>query len=391
MDRKRKLSLPRGVGLKGYSSGSTHLYINFTYQLVECREFLRLEPTKANIAFAVRKRNEIIEAIAKNSFNYAEHFPSSKRAKLFGHVPLVVPIKKLLLEYLDRAKKILQPSTHNDYRKSVHGHLIPYFGKIAVANLTSFTIRTWVESKHELTLKRIRNILTPLDHVLELALNDGLIKENPRKKVVLRQLVARNKQSKPEVEPFNNDEIKLILAHCKGPLHNLLKFAFFSGLRTSELIALNWQDVDLAKGTVKVNKAWVQKEIKTTKTKAGIRIVKILPPAIDALKAQKEHTSSFKGRVFYHPKTGKPFVTDKQIRESFWRPLLLKAGVKYRKAYNTRHTFACISIYMNKNVWEIANQLGHKNPDMIYRHYGTWLESADKHGYTLTADWDLNK
>lgn len=42
-------------------------------------------------------------------------------------------------------------------------------------------------------------------------------------------------------------------------IKNLFQFAFFTRLRTSELLALEWQDIDLKRGTVKVSRAMVRK------------------------------------------------------------------------------------------------------------------------------------
>ncbi|WP_349289958.1 tyrosine-type recombinase/integrase [Legionella micdadei] len=48
-------------------------------------------------------------------------------------------------------------------------------------------------------------------------------------------------------------------------MRNLFQFAFFTGLRTSELIALEWGDVDLAHGIINIVRAVVKKQIKGTK------------------------------------------------------------------------------------------------------------------------------
>ncbi|HEC29745.1 MAG TPA: hypothetical protein ENI65_09195 [Gammaproteobacteria bacterium] len=92
------------------------------------------------------------------------------------------------------------------------------------------------------TLKSIRNDLTPLRAVLDQALNDDLIDRNPLDKIKVSKLVSR-KQAKTDymVDPFSNDEIKAVLAVAKEydpRIRNLLQFAFYTGLRTSELFGL---------------------------------------------------------------------------------------------------------------------------------------------------------
>lgn len=200
--------------------------------------------------WAERKRAIILDEIEKGKFNYADHFPGSKRSKLFGHVPKSLTIEQLLNVYLTKAEKQLEYSTYNDYTKSVKYHLIPSFGKVPVVNLTPLIIRQWIEKNNNLSLKRISNVLVPLRHVLEQALNDEIIPRNPLDKLVIKKLLPKVNAKRKEVDPFDYDETKIILSLTKGQYHNLLKFAFFTGLRSSELIALQWSHVDLKKGVV---------------------------------------------------------------------------------------------------------------------------------------------
>nr|WP_253727729.1 tyrosine-type recombinase/integrase [Burkholderia thailandensis] len=65
----------------------------------------------------------------------------------------------------------------------------------------------------------------------------------------------------------------------------MFRFAFWTGLRTSELVALNWTDVDWKRGVIVVKRALTQtaKEAEDTKTRSSRREVKLLPPAMSAL------------------------------------------------------------------------------------------------------------
>ncbi|TIE15680.1 site-specific integrase, partial [Legionella pneumophila] len=69
-----ELQPPRGVSIREWETGSA-IRIIFSYRGVQCRETLKLEPTKANLKYADRLRGEIINAIALGTFNYADYFP----------------------------------------------------------------------------------------------------------------------------------------------------------------------------------------------------------------------------------------------------------------------------------------------------------------------------
>ncbi len=53
--------------------------------------------------------------------------------------------------------------------------------------------------------------------------------------------------------------------------------------------------------------------------------------------------------------------------------MLKKAGIKHRKAYESRHTFACWALSAGTNPNFVANQMGHASALMIYNLYGKWM------------------
>lgn len=110
-----------------------------------------------------------------------------------------------------------------------------------------------------ISAKRINNILTPLRQTYEEAFYDEAIEKNPMQRVKNLSTTRR------EPQPFNSTEIEKILAVLDGHAHNLIQFAFGSGLRTSELIALRWEDVDLTQGVIHVRRAEVLGNEKTIK------------------------------------------------------------------------------------------------------------------------------
>lgn len=194
------------------------------------------------------------------------------------------------------------------------------------------------------------------------------------------------------MDPFNPSEIQAILMAAEAEAKHLFQFAFYSGLRTSELMALQWEDVDWAKGTVDVRRALVRGRLKSPKTYAGRRTLLLLPPALEAIKAQRKLVSRKSKRsslIFWNPNTGGHWSYD-TIRKA-WVNLLNKGQVRYRNPYQTRHTYASMMLSGGENIMWVANQMGHVDTQMVIKTYGKWIPDLSAvSGYRPLNDWNLD-
>jgi len=125
MDRTGSQKLSRGVRVKRYASGKQAIEIQFQYRGVTCKEVLsRLNPDrKSDQRYAVNLKAEVENAIERQTFQYAEYFPNSKRAGLFGQPVAKATIRELLTDWLKDVEKTHPHSTYRCYRKSCQAHL----------------------------------------------------------------------------------------------------------------------------------------------------------------------------------------------------------------------------------------------------------------------------
>ncbi|WP_249186832.1 site-specific integrase [Pseudomonas sp. KB-10] len=183
-----------------------------------------------------------------------------------------------------------------------------------------------------------------------------------------------------DVDPFTPEEQRAILGVLDGQARNLVQFAFWTGMRTSELVALDWGDIDWLKGEAYVTRAMTQAaagEAEVTKPLSGKRRIKLLTPAMEALVAQKAHTFLAGKEVFQNPRTLERWKGDQPIRKTMWAHAVRKSGVRYRRPYQTRHTFASMMLSAGEHPMWVAGQMGHSDWTMIARVYGRWMPSAD--------------
>ena len=390
--KQGSLSLPRGVTIRQHKTGAT-LVITFTYKGVLCREPLsRMEANARGIKYAERLLGEIQNQISSGEFDYSKYFPNSKKLELFGVVTKTKNIKAYLDEYLKICEnRNLSPSTINGYEKCLSA--LSALHKLHVAELTAAVLKSWIASR-KTRLKTIRNNLSFLRSAIDEAVTDGLLSINPVTLVSASRyhvIDSAPKTDDYEVDPFSPAETSVIYAHCRYPeWENIFRFAFNTGLRSSELCALRWADIDFVGSTAHIQSASVVGVIKGTKTKAGTRKVELNSEALLALQEQKQYTFVKSEFIFSDPKTGEPWANADAIRKKAWVPTLKKAGVRYRNPYQTRHTFATRHISQGVNLFWLAGQMGHKGPEMLFRHYGSYLAEYDGNTAVQQPDSGVN-
>lgn len=375
-----------GTGVTVASDSSYE--IAFTYKGVRCRERVKAKPSKANFRKMKDWRTAIVHAIRTGQFDYASEFPDSKNIATFATQPGdILTVDTYLDRWLTRKKVEVKASTYQGYRLIIINWVVPKFGKLALSDLKRSDIRDWLASiddgkDKKVSNKRLSNIQSCMRSALADALDDEIIGANALAGYTYAR-IERPVEGEPDddVDPFTPDEQQAILTKMRAGERALILFFLWTGLRTSEAIALNWSDIDFIGGCVRVRRA-ITREAKGVaelpKTNAGRRDVKMLAPARAALLEQKALTFMVEidGAVFVNPTTRQRYSGSTQIWR-VWQTALKHAGVRYRRPYQTRHTFASMMLSAGEHPMWVAKQMGHADWTMIARVYGRWMPSAD--------------
>lgn len=364
--------MARGRKGTGVELREKSLRISFTWNNQRCKETLDLAPTPPNIRHAERLVAEIKRKIEVGVFDYAAYFPNSKHAT---GTTSATSFAKLCETWLE-TKGRLADATLSQYKNALLFWQEKLGAGTPIDELTHGKIAAAVGSHPWPSAKLCNNYLIPLRGVFKLAGREIKHLDNPL------EGIENAKQQKAPPDPLASSEMHAIVSDIRKHYHeqvaHYFEFAFLTGMRPEELIALRWDDVDWNHGSIRVERAKsFRGNIKDLKT-YNVRDVDLVERAHAILLAQKKYTFMKGAEIFENPITGKAWHDERSQRDHYWKPALKRQGIRMRRAYQTRHTYATNALMGGVNPAYIARQMGHANAKMLFTVYAKWIDSADR-------------
>jgi integrase len=134
----------------------------------------------------------------------------------------------------------------------------------------------------------------------------------------------------------------------------MVVFAAATGLRPSELFALECRDIDRGAGVVYVRRAYANGRLKHTKTRQSTRAVPLQAIALDAL----DRLPAPHGPLLFANSRG-GYVDFRSFGRRHWKPAQSGAGVEpLRHLYHLRHTHATFALRAGVSVVAVSRFLG---------------------------------
>jgi len=392
----------RKSGLNRNKEGSVRkvngkVYVDFKYLGERVREPSGLVWNEQNAKTVREQLDAIIVGMKSGSFRFAEVFPNSRKQEYFREKEMLLfggnkaPGEVLFEGYawtwynLLKGSERVSERTLLGYKSYLEHYLIPFFGKLAFADLykTSFDkFISWAK-KQKLRKKPISNetvnkIFVPLKMICRDAAIEHAWDNTYNPFFGFKKLPEDDPYEK--ISPFSPGEQDNLIAQLPDHWKPYFQFAFCSGLRQGEQVGLKPEDMDWSTKLLRVRRAITRNENGKfiegkTKNRYSRRTIKLTQSMFEPLKAQRSIYDCFGGEYFFCSTTGRR-VRPSNLRKRVWIPSLGKASLEIREMKQTRHSFATIALGCGENPLWIAKVMGHRNTDMIIKVYSRYIEDG---------------
>ena len=172
----------------------------------------------------------------------------------------------------------LKPRTWQTYNQYLTAQLYPAFGGMNIEEITAKDVQAYLNANKEQAGKSLKNYLNLLKQILDSAVEDKIINENPA--ASSRIFNPSDKKTPRKALPI--DQLKEIIdaMHKMEDCNEKLLLALFihTGARRGEVLGLRWEDIDFDKKVIHIRRNNTQitgegAHIGTTKTENGTRAI----------------------------------------------------------------------------------------------------------------------
>ena len=310
-----------------------------------------------------------------------------------------ITFKEVYELWVDQYRHTVKENTLRMTKYYFNDYILPSLGKYRINNITVAQVQKAVNKwAGQVGMYKLMNSYVSM--VYRFANNSGISNIDPAKKVIMPKKKKKVKAQYEQEDGFYTREELRTFMDCASKVKDLKKVVFFrlaafTGARKSEILALNWTDIDFTRKQLHINKTLAvglkKVIVNTPKTEASIRSISLDDETLALLKRwRKDQLEKYLKLGINTNKPNQPIFTtyhNTHIRPSavfYWlRDVLQKNDLKKITVHGFRHTHASLLFEAGASLQEVKERLGHANIKTtmdIYTHVTekTKEETADK-------------
>ncbi len=326
-----------------------------------------------------RKRPWKVDVPASLAGKRQRHFFLSKRdaekfaqdfidASLRGGVASALDgltVGQALTQYLDA--KLAGVGKRQSETLKLHGDRIRRkLGPLRLASLTVRDIERFI-SRPEWSRRTQWNAFAYLRTFLRWCTRRELMAKNPAER-----LAEEIQKPESSLEILSCEEMRLLLGLTKrdGVMRSFVVLGAFAGLRSAELMRIEWADINRDEREIHVRPGVIKKTrgVRERYTTINATCARWLP-------------ENGKGKIIPH--TQRAFARRSEKLISRMRRVMTRCKIAGVERWNDwpqnclRHSFASYLLAVKQDAGFVAYQMGHTSADMIYKTYASAVRKSD--------------
>ncbi|YCH85110.1 site-specific integrase [Ectopseudomonas composti] len=347
--------------------------MRFTWNKIRRCETLPYTQTPKGIAAAAGLLDQVKQLNRMGMLTedkYLELFPNT--SYVMGR--LMPTFGQYAQTWLD--SRVIVKNTRDNYKRAINNYWMPHLATMPINEIRSLHLRKALERITWPSTTDRRFAINTLSGIFKAAIADELVVTNPA------TALPRAKVQQKEVDPFLQEEADRLIAQMHATLTgrqrmfaHYFEAAFYTGLRPCEMLAMEITDADLARRRLRIHQVMVDGEIHDRVKTKYARDVLLNDRALRALEGALAMTEEG-DRFMFKPTDGRgsEFIASEDTPKRYLMEAIKALGIRRRRQYATRHTYATVCLMAGMTPAFVAKQLGHSVQILLER-YARWIDS----------------
>lgn len=296
----------------------------------------------------IQKRRRGIETLRKAE---VAEFELKRELAILKEESFSVRWPEWVTECLKRMSLTHQPSTVFNYEKQLNKCVNKHWNNLEIKKITRADVHKMIFEtiNHDIKMNTRRWIFDMIKRLFQMAVEDGILSHNPALGIQVKV---------PEVEQkvLTNSEVEILLREARNVNHRFYTtwvVALKTGMRSGELYALKWTDIDFDAKLILVTKQWTSKSgFCPTKTRKN----RIVPISTDLLVFLKELKLSQGQSEFVLPRSDE---WENGAQAKALRDFCSAIGITEVKFHDLRATFITNLLARGESLARVMSMVGH--------------------------------